>query len=132
MEERENLRPVILRHWDEVLSTWEGGSARKTHSLPRERLWEERRQGKQIGQGSIFSCFLPRGPETPTCTMASEISRYVWKTKEYWAVGTHPWGLQKKVTTQSKDKFVATVNTEFWPSGVQSLDLRRGEEWNNG
>lgn len=77
--------------------------------------------------------FLPHwGPETPTGALASEISRYIWKNQEYWAVGTHPWGQQKKVITQGKDKFAVILIIEFWLSGIQSLDPRNGEEQNNG
>lgn len=79
----------------------------------------------------MFFSFLPWGPETPTSAMASEISRYIWKNQEYWAIGTHPWECQKKVITQGKDKFAATLNIEFWLSSIQSLDLRNGEEQKN-
>lgn len=132
MEERESFRPVLLPYRDEVLNTWEMGSTRKAYSFPPERLLEERRRGRTNRSGTMFSWFLPCGPETPTCTVASEIPRYVWKSKEYWAVGTHPYGHQKKVITQSKDKFVATLNAEFWPSGIQNLPKEWGgaeEQW---
>lgn len=117
---------------EEVPNPWEGESTSKADSFSPEGLWEEKRQreNKQVRAQSSFpsSC----GPGTPTGAVASEISRYISKSQEYWAVGTYPWGHQKKVITQGEDKFTATLNIEFWLSSVESLDLRNGEEQNNG
>lgn len=50
----------------------------KQSPLPPEGLQKGDR-GKQIGRGTMLFSFLPWGPETLTCAMASEISRYIWK-----------------------------------------------------
>lgn len=131
MDERESYRPFLLPYLEEVPNTREGGSTSKAHSFPPQGLQRGDR-GKTNSSGHNV-LFLPHwGPETPTGALASEISRYIWKNQEYWTVGTHPWGQQKKVITQGKDKFAVILIIEFWLSGIQSLDPRNGEEQSNG
>lgn len=92
MEERESTPLVLLPYWEEVPSTWKGEVQEKlTPSQLKDVGRKETSEGKHIGQGTVYSFFLPWGPDHQL-VVASEMSGCVWKRKEYWVVGTYPWG----------------------------------------
>lgn len=134
MEEGESLPPVLWPSEGEIPSIWEGEVQAKLILSHLKDVGRKETEGKKVGQGTESSLpSLPSpAPPTPTpqaCShpgsLALEISRYVWRRQEYWAVGTLPGDSRGRLQHKAKTSLLP-LSTLSIAGLYYSTDLTQG------